>query len=164
MIINCDEIRPNTSMGIHNQSNKFEDLFPNEDLLNENKEEEIKLSEEKMEKNENNRGLELAIIKEENIEDTGIESDKLQQEEEIYVEKKEEIKEIIKLNEPNKENITNNKNSKDNNINKKNTKKNETLPSYKIKDRLISQVEYMPKSNKNLKSNKNVLKVFLLSF
>lgn len=157
---NDNDMRPNTSVGIPHQNNKIEELFPKDNSSDENKEEEIKLPEDIIDNN-----LDLENKKEEVLEeiDTKIESIQLPKEEIETVkkeEKKEEKKENKKSNEI-KENSINNKNIKDINANKKKITKNETLPSYTIKDKVISQVEYIPKNN-NLKNKNVILIIYIL--
>lgn len=147
--MNNSEMRPNTSVGVANYSNKIEVLFPSEAQENfdvnfdenlKNEVEEIKVNKEAEAKiNEITEEVDTKLT--------------------LNVEKIEnEIKNCKANNEIVNDNF-NKINDKPSVDNKKKVLKTQTISNFSVKDKVISQVEYIPKSNL-ARNNKKVFYSF----
>ena len=152
--------RPNTSLGVPHTSNKKEEFFQNnnfEEIHNEN----VEIYSEIMKENKTDN------LKIEELEIINNEKKDVDKNLDIIGKKTNDVKilenaktEANKFN--NNANNINNATTKVHTIDKKKITKNETLSTYAFKNKIISQVEYIPKNNITTK-NKTVILFFKIS-
>ncbi len=139
--MNSSEIRPNTSVGNAHHSNIIEDLFPSE--AQHNFDENINNEDEELKLNKNPKEEEVYEINEEVNTKITLNANKI--ETKIKDTKTNEIeKHII--------NTTSGKPSADT----KKVIRTQTFSNFLVKDKIISQVEYIPRSNIASNNSKKV--------
>lgn len=143
--MNDSDMRPNTSMGVPKYTNKIEELFPSE--AQENSDDNLKNQGEEL---NNKSKAKLDEITEEV--QTNINKDTYPTITEIK---------NTKANEIPKDGVNNSASKTI--ADKKRVTKTQTITNFAVKDKVISQVEYIPKIN-TANNNKKVIKLKIKSY